>query len=628
MRAREFILSTLLEEKKSIRTPHPEDSIFNGVQSAQEMARALGYVISNPETITIKWDGKPALIFGYDENGKFSIMDKYMFDAKFMAKSPADWIRYDRQKPSGKLREDLYSKIANIWNGLKYASKGSTGFFWGDLLWGNKLSPVNGNYIFEPNTVAYTVDVNSDLGKKIRNKDGGVVVHQYFADINSAPIPWSGQGLKTDGSVAILEPALNISFSISKPTKLISAVIDSLNDSAGVDDFLQGMSNVARNALQTYMNKVITRQTTLSLEDWLEIPANISRSQYQFLTQPNNQTADGQGYLVSHKAELNKVLRIWNSINNLKNNLVAQLEKQVRGLQQYTKGEPGGEGFIFNTPSGLVKLVNRGIFSAANFAKGITKNLTEGGNVFKDVTKEPLTQRINKKDVMPTVKWLEKLTGLDLTTEKDEDGYPVKWLGSTGKVATSGDLDLAVNPAEITKDELTRRLYDWCIHQGIPENEIFNAKKFSAGWIERTGISVHFKAPINGNIDDGFVQTDFMFLQNPQWGSWYMANDYRSNFKGMIRNIFINSIAKGAGYKINQNIGLIDRETGELATDNPSDAARLILNPAASVRDTTSVEALMKALQSDPNREDKIKDFREYMARDGIDVDQILNQKT
>lgn len=625
MRAREFIL---LEEKKSIRTPHPEDSIFNGVADAQEMAKALSYVISEPETITIKWDGKPALIFGYNENEQFCVMDKYMFDAKFMATSPDDWIRYDRQKPSGKLRENVYPKIANIWNGLKYAAQGSSGFFWGDLLWGNKLLPVNGNYVFEPNTVTYTVDINSDLGKKIRNKDGGVAVHQYFFDINSKPVPWNGQGLKTDGPVTILTPALDISFSLVKPTKLITAVNNALSVSDKVDDFLRGMSNVARNALQTYMNKVITKQTSLSLDDWLAIPSNISRSQYVFLTQPNNQTADGQGYLVSHKAELNKVLGIWNSINNLKNNLVAQLEKQVRGLQQYTKGESGGEGFIFNTPSGLVKLVNRGIFSAANFAKGATKNLTEGGNVFKDETKEPLTQRINKKDVMPTVKWLEKLTGLDLTTEKDDDGYPIKWLGSTGKVTDSGDLDLAVNPEDITKDELTHRLYDWCIKQGIPKNEIFNAKKFSAGWIERTGISVHFKAPINGNVNNGFVQTDFMFLQNPKWGSWYMANDYRSKFKGMIRNIFINSIAKGAGYKINQNIGLIDRETGELVTDNPLDAAKLILNPAASVQDTTSVEALIKALQSDPNRENKIKDFREYMNRDGIDIDKILNQQT
>ena len=50
-------------------------------------------------------------------------------------------------------------------------------------------------------------------------------------------------------------------------------------------------------------------------------------------------------------------------------------------------------------------------------------NLLEGGNVFKDATGKPLTQRISSADVPGTIKWLEKLTGLDLTgKEKDKNG--------------------------------------------------------------------------------------------------------------------------------------------------------------------------------------------------------------
>lgn len=44
-----------------------------------------------------------------------------------------------------------------------------------------------------------------------------------------------------------------------------------------------------------------------------------------------------------------------------------------------------------------------------------TLHLTEGGNVFKDKkTGQEFTQRINLEDVVPTVKWLEKHTGLSL----------------------------------------------------------------------------------------------------------------------------------------------------------------------------------------------------------------------
>ena len=49
--------------------------------------------------------------------------------------------------------------------------------------------------------------------------------------------------------------------------------------------------------------------------------------------------------------------------------------------------------------------------------------ITEGGNVFKLADGSEATQRINKADVVPTVQWLEGLTGLNLVDNM---------LGSTG----------------------------------------------------------------------------------------------------------------------------------------------------------------------------------------------------
>ena len=70
--------------------------------------------------------------------------------------------------------------------------------------------------------------------------------------------------------------------------------------------------------------------------------------------------------------------------------------------------------------------------------------LNEGGNVFKDADGAPKTQRINQADVEPTVAWLEKLTGLPLLDNM---------LGSTGQKPTSGDLDLAVDINNTSKEE-------------------------------------------------------------------------------------------------------------------------------------------------------------------------------
>ena len=41
--------------------------------------------------------------------------------------------------------------------------------------------------------------------------------------------------------------------------------------------------------------------------------------------------------------------------------------------------------------------------------------LNEGGNVFKTPDGGEATQRINKADVEPTLKWLEKIVGFNLT---------------------------------------------------------------------------------------------------------------------------------------------------------------------------------------------------------------------
>ena len=93
--------------------------------------------------------------------------------------------------------------------------------------------------------------------------------------------------------------------------------------------------------------------------------------------------------------------------------------------------------------------------------------LLEGGNVFKDAKKVPITQRINRNDVPTTVAWLEQITGLKLKGEL---------LGSTGVTETSGDIDLALDGNIIKKDAIISVLVNWCKSQGIPNDQIINTK--------------------------------------------------------------------------------------------------------------------------------------------------------
>jgi hypothetical protein len=205
--------------------------------------------------------------------------------------------------------------------------------------------------------------------------------------------------------------------------------------------------------------------------------------------------------------------------------------------------------------------------------------INEGGNVFKDAAGIPLTQRIQQADVMPTVQWLEGITGLDLTSEKAADGRPAKWLGSTGRKADSGDLDLSVDTTEMSKDQLTQVLAAWAKKTGVDP----------ARYIKKTGSAVHFFAAINGNPKNGFVQTDFMFSNKPRWTQFVLSNDPASQYKGALRNIMLNSMAKSLGYKLNQNDGIMNRATNELITDDPAQVAKMLLSPNATPADLSSV---------------------------------------
>jgi hypothetical protein len=145
-----------------------------------------------------------------------------------------------------------------------------------------------------------------------------------------------------------------------------------------------------------------------------------------------------------------------------------------------------------------------------------------------------------------------------------------------------------------------------------------------ARYIKKTGSAVHFFAAIGGNPANGFVQTDFMFSNKPRWTQFVLSNDPASRYKGALRNIMLNSMAKSLGYKLNQNDGIMNRATNELITDDPAQVAKMLLSPNATTADLSSVEAVMRALEADPKKPQKIADFKAHMEREGIPFDDGL----
>jgi len=236
------------------------------------------------------------------------------------------------------------------------------------------------------------------------------------------------------------------------------------------------------------------------------------------------------------------------------------------------------------------------------------RTLLEGGNVFKDADGQPLTGRINQSDVPATVAWLEQLTGLEFPRDR--------WLGSTGKAATSGDMDLAVDTNEISKDQLAATLMQWIVSHKLPPAE----------WIKKGG-EVHLRTPIQGRPELGYVQTDFMFFPNLDWGTFYYNQGAGSAYKGMNRAVLMSSLAKHYGLTLGSN-GVISRANKQLITMDPDEAARMILGPGATRDSLSTVETIFAALAKDKDREVKIKDFREYLTKEGLPQPDAVTEDT
>lgn len=246
-------------------------------------------------------------------------------------------------------------------------------------------------------------------------------------------------------------------------------------------------------------------------------------------------------------------------------------------------------------------------------------------NVFKLSDGTLMCRRINQQEVMPTIKWVERITGLDFTKDLDDAGYPVKWLGTTGKKPSSGDLDLSVDERQISKEQLKNILAKWAIDSGVSPNDVMNSKNNRANWIQLAGDNVHFRAPIMGNEKNGFVQTDFMFSSDPAWQQWSMRGGLvDSPYKGMHRHVLLASIARAQNYKYSYKNALLDPQTDQTITKNPTEIAKALLGPTASAADIESTENILAKIRSRPDYATLTAAARETLGKEGVMLPESL----
>lgn len=419
-------LLTLTEAFQGGHAPHPEDYVFlKGKQGAIDAKNAILATIKNPESITLKWDGYPALIFGRGTDGKFIIADKHMFNRSDgsgrIIHSPDEFKNYDLAR--GKDRSELLNYVTNIWGDLERASQGSSGYYWGDFLYygttplqsqskqiGDRTRNV---YTFKanPNGVEYNIDVDSNIGQLIQGKPAVIAVHMKLpadaadraakeqaienkkaekegrkphaikpTDLSQSLGGGIGQ-LKNNTNIAILPSKMTQEIKLVKPEKEIANVDAAISKYGNtLDEFLKNSpipaENFRENLIGVFINHKVNTddgtgrnlQSNLAQDfyDWAKNRSMPKRHQALLFGYEDPKTGEMvEGYLNQNIEGIQAFFMIWLAVYQLKMAVWRQLDSAEENSPVtgiLGDNSIGQEGYV---ASG-VKFVNRPKFSRLN----------------------------------------------------------------------------------------------------------------------------------------------------------------------------------------------------------------------------------------------------------------------
>jgi hypothetical protein len=398
----------LAEDKggKNLHLEHIEDEILNfgidGARGSINFVRSLRDMLAGASrssvNMTVKWDGAPAIFAGIDpEDGQFFVAKKSVFNVNPKLYKSASEVDAD---VSGALNSKFKTALA------EFSKLGIKGVLQGDLMFTDDVSTetIDGkSYLtFQPNTIVYAVDVNSDLGKKIKNAKIGVVWHTTYSGKTlqdmKASFGANISGLQKPSTVwmddATYKDTSGTATMTAAETEKVTASLSSAGstfrtiNSGLLDKFLtlqNGFTgNLAGASLKTYNNSKVRQGQKITnakahATGYLKWVEDAFQKQIDKLKTPKNKEAlevkkkETIRELKKHTTNLTNIITFQNHIVDAKMGIVSKLNT-VKSIGTFIKTSNGfkavnPEGYVAidRTTGGAVKLVDRMEFSFNNF---------------------------------------------------------------------------------------------------------------------------------------------------------------------------------------------------------------------------------------------------------------------
>ena len=388
---------------KNTHLEHLEDDIFNsgtaGVTNSINFLKSLRDMLTEGDgqsamKVTTKWDGAPAIVCGRNpQDGRFFVGTKSVFNKQNpkVVYSEADADRFYPGQTVGSILKNCLQRLSTL---------PIQGVLQGDLLYQTTPSVImlegQRNYSFRPNTITYTIPVDSELGGKVGKSKLGIVFHTEYSGRTMQDLA-AGFGANVSG----LQGKPDVAVFSSEFTNVGGAANLSMVEKANVDrtilsaernlrqgqSFVKGIQDVGKGPFtlpalfKVYFNQVV-REGRVP-------PANIMAKNFCCFIDAKFNSEIGKKktaksrvdwmkrrneairYINTNRSSMHSALDGFKNLMDAKVMIINKLTK-IKSVGTFLEEENGlratnPEGFVAIKDGAALKLVDRLEFSRANF---------------------------------------------------------------------------------------------------------------------------------------------------------------------------------------------------------------------------------------------------------------------
>ena len=396
----------LLSEEKNTHMEHIEDLIFNegvdGTRKAINFLRDIRDMLAGNSgrklSMTVKWDGAPAIFAGVDpRDGKFFVAKKGIFNKEPKVYKTSAEVRADT---SGDLADKLVIALKLL------PALGIKGVIQGDFMFGPgdvKTEEIDDkSYLtFHPNTIMYAVESGTALADQVKAASIGIVWHTVYTgdsfenmrasfgkditkNLKQSSKVWMDDATYKDYSgtaTLTARETAQLTKQLSRIGKLFNKVKSPVLNAIGQDNTLLirmkafnnsqikargiNFSNVNKD-LEKYFEDFMQKEV-----DKVKTPAAKQKKQKLY--------GDMVKFLKKNRAQIRIIYQLMGMLTDAKLMVIDKLNRTSR-INTFLRTAYGfkvtnQEGFVAidRLKGGAVKIVDRMEFSKANFSPDIIK---------------------------------------------------------------------------------------------------------------------------------------------------------------------------------------------------------------------------------------------------------------